>query len=342
MWHSHGIVPRQSSPILAMPRTTARLASTLLLGFACLAGAAPAFAQYPSKPIKLIVGFPPGGGSDAAARLTAAALTEKLGQPVVVENKAGANTIVATQYVQSQPADGYTLLFVSASFAINPSLYKLPYDPEKDFTPVGLVAVVPLMLITNTGVAARNVGELVALAKSRPGQLTYASFGQGSAAHLAGEMFCAMTGTEILHVPFKGSGPAITELLGGRVTMMFPGIGSAMPLVKDGKLKGLAVSTVKRVAAAPEIPTVAEAGVAGFDIGTWESIQVASGTPADVVARLNAAMRDVLATKELREKLVALGMEPDGTKSPAETAQFVRAEMQKFAKLVKDRNIKVD
>jgi len=326
-----------------MPRTPlARLASIAVLALACLAGVQGASAQYPNKPIKLIVGFPPGGGSDAAARLTAAALTEKLGQPVVVENKAGANTIVATQFVQSQPADGYTLLFVSASFAINPSLYKLPYDPEKDFTPVGLVAVVPLLLITNTEVPAKNVNELVALAKSQPGKLTYASFGQGSAAHLAGEMFCAMTGTDILHVPFKGSGPAITELLGGRVTMMFPGIGSAMPLVKDGKLKGLAVSTDKRVATAPEIPTVAEAGVAGFSIGTWESIQVPAGTPPEVVARLNTALREVLATKELREKLVALGLEPDGTKSPAETAQFVRAEMQKFSKLVKDRNIKVD
>ena len=326
-----------------MPRKQlARLASIAILALACLAGAQGAMAQYPNKPLKLIVGFPPGGGSDAAARLTAAALTEKLGQPVVVENKAGANTIVATQFVQGQPADGYTLLFVSASFAINPSLYKLPYDPEKDFTPVGIVAIVPLLLIANTEVAAKNVSELVALAKAQPSKLTYASFGQGSAAHLAGEMFCAMTGTDILHVPFKGSGPAITELLGGRVTMMFPGIGSAMPLVKDGKLKGLAVSTGKRVTTAPDIPTVAEAGVPGFEIGTWESIQVAAGTPPDVVARLNTALREVLAQKELRDKLVALGLEPDGTKSPTEAAQFVRAEMQKFGKLVKDRNIKVD
>ena len=325
-----------------MPRiSAARLLPIALAALALLAGPA-AFAQYPNRPIKLIVGFPPGGGSDAAARLTGAALSEKLGQPVVVENKAGANTILATQYVQSQPADGYTLLFVSASFAINPSLYKLPYDPEKDFTQVGLVALVPLLLIANNDVPAKNVAELVALAKSQPGKLTYASFGQGSAAHLAGEMFCAMTGTEIVHVPFKGSGPAITELLGGRVTMMFPGIGSAMPLVKDGKLKGLAVSTGKRVATAPEIPTVAEAGVAGFEIATWESIQAPAGTPADVVAKLNAAMKEVLATKELREKLIALGLEPDGTRSPTETAQFVRAEMRKFAKLVKDRNIKVE
>lgn len=325
-----------------MPRIpVARLILLALVSLASLASPL-AFAQYPNRPIKLIVGFPPGGGSDAAARLLAAALTDKLGQPVVVENKAGANTILGTQYVQQQPADGYTLLFVSASFAINPSLYKLPYDPEKDFTQVGLVALVPLILIAANDVPVKNVGDLVALARSQPGKLTYASFGQGSAAHLAGEMFCAMTGTDIIHVPFKGSGPAITELLGGRVTMMFPGIGSAMSLVKEGKLKGLAVSTGKRVATAPDIPTVAEAGVAGFEIATWESVQAPAGTPADVVAKLNATMKEVLATKELREKLVALGLEPDGTKSPAETAQFVRAEMQKFAKLVKDRKIKVD
>ena len=316
-------------------------ALSLMLALSVSVAAPEAVAQYPHKPIKLIVGFPPGGGSDAAARLTAAALGEKLGQPVVVENKAGANTILATQFVQQQPADGYTLLFVSASFAINPSLYKLPYDPLKDFAPVTLVATVPLMLIANNGVSAKNVAELVALAKSQPGKLTYASFGQGSAAHLAGEMFSAMTGTEIMHVPFKGSGPAITELLGGRVTMMFPGIGSAMPLVKENKLKGLAVSTAGRVGTAPEIPTVADT-VPGFEIATWESIQAPAGTPAEVIAKLNTALREVLATKELRDKLVALGMEPDGTKSPGETTQFIRAEMHKFGKLVKDRNIKVE
>ena len=321
----------------------ARLGRALAAACIGLAASTALLAQpFPNKPIKLVVGFPPGGGSDAAARLTAAALTDKLGQPVVVENRAGANTILATQFVQQQPADGYTLLFVSASFAINPSLYKLPYDPEKDFAPVGLVAIVPLLLITNNEVAVKNVSDLVAMAKAQPGKLTYASFGQGSAAHLAGEMFCAMTGTDILHVPFKGSGPAITELLGGRVTMMFPGIGSAMPLVKDGKLKGIAVSTAKRVSTAPEIPTVAEAGVPGFEIATWESIQAPAGTPPEVVAKLNAALKDVLATKDLREKLIALGLEPDGTKSPSETTQFVRSEAARFARLVKDRNIKVD
>lgn len=312
---------------------------------ACAAAFLPLAASaqgYPNKPVKLIVGFPPGGGSDAAARLLADALSKKLGQPFVVDNKPGANTIIGTEFVKSQPADGYTLLFVSASFAINPSLYKLSYDIEKDFTPVGLVALVPLLLIASNESGIKTTGDLIAMAKKSPGKLTYASFGQGSAAHLAGELFCAMTGTEILHIPFKGSGPAITEVLGGRVTMMFPGIGSAMSLAKDGKLKGVAVSTAKRVEADPSIPTVSESGVPGFVISTWESVQAPAGTPPAVVAQLNAAMKEVLATKELREKLIAIGLEPDGTKSPAETAAWVRSEREKFGKLVKDRNIKVE
>ena len=298
--------------------------------------------SFPSKPVKLIVGFPPGGGSDAAARILAAALQDKLGQPIVVENKPGANTVLATQYVKSQPADGYTLLFVSASFAINPSLYKLDYDIQKDFTPVALVVQVPLMLIANNDVPVKSVGELVALAKQKPGDLTYASFGVGSAGHLAGELFCAMTGTSMRHVPYKGSAPAITDLLGGRVTIMFPGIGSAVPLVKEGKLKGVAVTTSKRTPIAPEIPTVAESGVTGYDVSTWESVQAPAGTPRDAVAKLNKAIGEVLATKEIRDRMAALGLEADGTKSPAEVAQFVAAEKEKWARVVKERDVKVE
>lgn len=302
-----------------------------------------AWAQaYPSKPIKLIVGFPPGGGSDAAARIAGAALAEKLGQPIVVENKAGANTILATQFVGSQPADGYTLLFVSASFAINPSLYKLTYDPEKDFTPVGLVALVPLMLITGPEVPIRTVKDLVAMAKAKPGEVTYASFGTGSAGHLAGELFCSMTGTNMQHVPFKGSAPAIADVMGGRVTIMFPGIGSAVPLVNGGKLKAIAVTTAQRASSSPDVPTVEESGLPGYVVSTWESILAPGGTPPDVVAKLNKALAEVMATREVREKMVALGLEPDGTKNPAQTAQFIRAEMAKWARVVKERGVKVE
>jgi len=325
-----------------MHTTPAFLRAVLAL---CLAFAAfDSGAQtYPSKPIKLVVGFPPGGGSDAAARILGAALQDKLGQPVVVENKPGANTILATQYVGSQPADGYTLLFfVSASFAINPSLYKLDYDIQKDFTPVALVVSVPLILIATNDLPAASVGELVALAKRKPGDLTYASFGVGSAGHLAGELFCEMTGTNIRHVPYKGSAPAITDLLGGRVSIMFPGIGSAVPLMKEGKLKALAVTTGKRTPIAPEIPTVAESGVAGYQVATWESVQAPAATPRDVVAKLNKAIGEVLATKEIRDRMTALGLEADGTKNPAEVAQFVAAEKEKWARVVKERDVKVE
>jgi len=297
---------------------------------------------YPSKPARLIVGFPPGGGSDALARIVAAGLTDKLGQQVLVDNKAGANTIVATQYVQAQAPDGYTLLFVSASFTINPSLYKLTYNIEKDFTPVSIVAIVPLLLITPPNLPVNSVKDLIAMAKSQPGKLTFASFGAGSAGHLAGEMFVAMSGTDMIHVPYKGSAPAVADVMGGRVTMMLPGIGSAINLAREGKLKALAVSTGKRVTAAPDIPTVAESGVPGYDVATWESIQAPAGTPAEVVAKLNAAVRDVVAAKDVRQKMINLGFEPDATKSPAEAQQFVRNEMNKWAKVVRERNIKVD
>jgi tripartite-type tricarboxylate transporter receptor subunit TctC len=315
----------------------------IALSLAAVAFAFAASAQsFPSKAIKLVVGFPAGGGSDAAARLTAAALADKLGQPIVVENKPGANTILATQWVGTQPADGYTLLFVSASFAINPSLYKLDYNIERDFTPVALVVLTPLILISSNELPAKSVKDLIALAKAKPNELTYASFGVGSAGHLAGEVFAAMTGTDIRHVPYKGSAPAITDLLGGRVSIMFPGIGSAMPLVKEGKLRGLAVSTAKRTSAAPDIPTLAEAGVPGYEVVTWESIQAPAGTPPDVIAKLNKAIGEVLQQKELREKLIALGLEPDGTMNPAEVGRFVKGEAAKFEKIVKDRNVKVE
>jgi len=320
-----------------------RSAAVPLIAVATLMGAGSVAAQtYPNRPIKLFVGFPPGGGSDALARLVGAALPDKLGQQVVVDNKPGANTILATEYVKSQPADGYTLLFVSASFSINPSLYKLSYDIEKDFAPVTVVAIVPLLLITHNNVPVKTVKDLIALAKAQPGKLNYASFGIGSAAHLAGEMMLSMTGTDMVHVPYKGSAPAIADVMGGRVTMMLPGIGSAINLAKEGKLKGIAVSTAKRATGAPDIPTIAESGIPGFDVATWESIQAPAGTPPDAVARLNTAIREVVAGNELRQKMFNLGFEPDAMKSPAETAQFIRAERQKWAKLVKERNIKAE
>ena len=231
---------------------------------------------------------------------------------------------------------------MSASFAINPSLYKLDYDIEKDFTPVAVMAIVPLLMIANNNLPVTSVKDLIAMAKAQPGKLNYASFGIGSSAHLASEMFLSMAGIEMIHVPYKGSAPAVADVMGGRITMMMPGIGSAINLAREGKLKALAVSTGKRLAGAPDIPTIAESGVPGFDVATWESIQAPAGTPPDVVAKLNAAVREAIANKDLRQKMINLGFEPDATKSPAEAAQFVKSEMNKWGKLVRERNIKVE
>ena len=329
--------------MFATVRVGARVVIFSVAVVATLLGAGGAWGQaYPNRPIRLFVGFPPGGGSDALARLIGGALPDKLGQQVLVDNRPGANTILATEYVKSQPADGYTLLFVSASFSINPSLYKLSYDIERDFSPVTVVAIVPLLLITHPSLPVRTVKDIIALAKAQPGKLDYASFGIGSAAHLAGEMMLSMTGTRMVHVPYKGSAPAVADVIGGRVTMMMPGIGSAINLARGNKVRAIAVTTAKRATGAPEIPTIAESGIPGFDVATWESIQVPAGTPPEAIAKLNTSIREVVAGNELRQKMFSLGFEPDAMKSPAETAQFVRAERQKWAALVKERNIKAE
>jgi tripartite-type tricarboxylate transporter receptor subunit TctC len=304
------------------------------------AQAQPGAETYPARPVTLVVGFAPGGGSDAVARVLAQALGTKLGQQVIVDNKPGANTILATQYVRSRPADGYTLLFTSASFAINPSLQKLNFDIDKDFAPIALVDTVPLLLVTNNDVPAKSVQELVALAKSQPKKLNYASFGSGSAGHLATELLLQMTGTDMVHVPYKGSGPALVDVMGGQVAMMMPGIGSAVNLAKEGKVRALAVSSAKRSSSMPEVPTIAESGVPGFELVTWEAILAPAGTPPAVQSRLNAALREVVAAPAVREQLVKLGVEPDATKTPAEVGSFIRSEADRFGKLIRSRNIK--
>lgn len=318
------------------------LAAVVAGAFLPAASAQAQVGAYPNRPIKLIVGFPPGGSSDATARLLATALGEKLGQSVVVENKAGANTIIATQYVKSQPADGYTLLSVSSSFAINPALQKLNYDIYKDFTPVALLGSIPLWIVTPVQVPAKTVGELVSLARSQPGKLAYASYGAGSAGHLATELLLSMTKTSMVHVPYKGTGPALVDVVGGQVSLMMPTVASSQALVRDGKLRAIAVSSSKRVSAVPDVPTIAESGVPGFELVAWESIQVAAGTPPAIVFRLNTAIRDIVSSTEFRDKLLKLGIEPDGRMLPADVSKFVRSEAEKFAKVIRERNIKAE
>ena len=315
--------------------------AALAVGTLAGAGAAQAQNAYPNRPLKLVVGFPPGGSSDATARLLATALNEKLGQPVVVENRPGANSIIAAQYVRSQPADGYTLFSVSSSFAINPALQKLNYS-IKDFTPVALLGTIPLWVVTPNTVPAKTIDELLAMAKAKPGELPYASYGAGSAGHLASELLLAMTKTSMIHVPYKGTGPAIVDVMSGQVTMMMQTVASSLALVKDGKLRALAVTSSKRVSAVPDVPTIAESGVPGFELVAWETIQVAAGTTPEIVARLNAVISEIVASPEFREKLVKIGIEPETKMTSAEVYGFIQSEAGKFDKIVRERNIKAE
>ncbi|KLN53535.1 tripartite tricarboxylate transporter substrate binding protein [Variovorax paradoxus] len=330
----------KSSFAVHLTRRTAAAAVFGILAAAAAVQAQTTAQSYPNRPIRLIVGFPPGGSSDATARLLGSALSARLGQPVVVENKAGANTVIATQYLRSQPADGYTLLSVSSSFAINPALQKLTYNIDTDFAPVALLGIIPLMLVTPNEVRAKSLPELIALAKAQPGKLPYASYGAGSAGHIASELLLSMTGAEMIHVPYKGTGPALVDVMGNQVTMMMPTVAASNVLVKEGKLKAIAVSSSKRVSVVPHIPTIAESGLPGYELVAWETIQAAAGTPPEIVNKLNTTIRQILATPEFRDKLIALGIEPDSGKTPAEVGNFVRAEAEKFAKVIKDRGIK--
>jgi tripartite-type tricarboxylate transporter receptor subunit TctC len=297
--------------------------------------------NYPSKPVKIVVPYTPGGGADILARTLAAALAPKLGQPVIVENYPGANTITGTDHVAKSPPDGYTLMLVPASFSINPSFYKLPYDSIKGFAPVGLVAMVPLLLVTNSALPVNSVKDLIALAKAKPGQLTFASYGSGSPAHLAGELFKNMVGVDMLHVPYKGSSPALTDIVAGHVDLSFSSMSPAVPLVKSGRLKAIAVSTAKRVPAMKEIPTIAESGVPGYEVIAFNGILAPAGTPRDVIAKLNKAMVEIVATTEFRDKISVQGFEPESS-SPEEFSELIQRDILKWAKVIKESGAKPD
>ncbi|WP_342131050.1 tripartite tricarboxylate transporter substrate binding protein [Hydrogenophaga sp. OTU3427] len=315
-----------------------------IAALALLAGTQVVHAQasgpYPNRPIRLVVGFPPGGSSDATARLLGASLSTKLGQPVIVDNKPGANTVIAAQYVKSQPADGYTLLAAQSSFAINPSLQKLNYNITTDFAPVALLGIIPLVMVTPNQVPAKTVSDVAALAKAQPGTLSYASYGAGSAGHIASELILSMAGVDMVHVPYKGSGPALVDVMGNQVSMMLATVTAALGVAKENKVRAIAVTSGKRVAAFPHVPTVAESGLANYELVEWEAIQAAAGTPKDVIDTLNKALREVVSSPEVREKLANLGIEADATKSPAEVGVFIQKERDKFAKIVQDRGIK--
>ena len=322
-----------------MQRITRTIAA---LALAILASGAHAQA-WPAKPIKWVVPFAPGGTTDILARTIGDKLAIALGQPVIIENKPGAGGGVGADYTAKAPADGYTIMGGTIStHAINASLYKsLPYDPVKDFAPITLIARVPNMLVVNPDVPAKNVAELIALMKASPAKYTFASSGNGMSQHLSGELFKTMAGVEMQHIPYKGSPPALQDVVGGQVTMTFDNITTAWPLAKGGKLRALAVTTAKRSSVAPEVPTLAESGLAGYEVGSWQGVFAPAGTPPEIVKRLNAEIVKIIRMPDVNEKLTALGAEPVGN-TPEEFGALVRAEVGKWADVVKKSGAKVD
>src|SRR3954470_20018697 len=293
--------------------------------------------DYPSKPVKIVVPFPPGGSVDAVARILGQKLSSKFGKQFVIENRPGAGGNIGSDFVAKAPRDGYTLLLAGvSSHAINPSLYpQLPYDPVKDFTPICLVYSLPNVLVVNPAVPAKSVQELVALAKAKPGTLTFASSGNGTTLHLSGELFKRMAGVDITHVPYKGNAPAVTDVIGGQVNLMFDNINNSLPHIKAGKLRALAVTGPTRIKVLPDVPTLADSGFRGYSILSWGGLFGPAGLSKPVVDRLNAEVNDALRDKQVRELLVSEGIDVQGD-TPKQFQAFLLAEIARWSKLVKE------
>jgi tripartite-type tricarboxylate transporter receptor subunit TctC len=316
-------------------------AVTLLAAVSGLAASMPSLAQdYPNRPIRFIVPYPPGGGTDVVARIMNEALAESLGQPVIIDNKGGAAGNVGTDVAAKAPADGYNILFTLSSHTINPRLYdKLPFDVERDFVSVSLAAMIPQILVVHPSVPANNLKELIALAKANPGKLNYASVGTGSPGHIAGELLKIKTGIDIVHIPYKGGGPAVIDTIGGQVQLLFVSMPAAWQHVKAGKLKAIAVASAKRSVAAPDLPTIAESGVPDYAVESWYGAFAPAKTPAAAVAKLNAAFVKVLDNREIKEKLLAQGAEATSS-TPAELDRVVKEELAKWDAVIKTAKIK--
>ena len=297
---------------------------------------------YPERPIRLIVPYAPGGGTDLTSRLIAQRLTESLKQQVIVDNRAGGAGNIGSEIAARSAPDGYALLTAGISFSINVSIFaKLNYDPVRDFDPVSLVATVPLIVVVHPSVPATSVRELIALAKARPGTLNYASGGTGTANHIAGELFKYLTKTDIVHVPYKGGGPALADVVGGQVQLLFNTMTSTVGFMNSGKLRALAVTGKQRSPAVPNLPTVAEAGVPGFDVGAWFGVVVPKGTPRPIVLRLNGEIVRITRLPEAREQFAAQGAEPVGS-TPEEFGRHLRAEIDKWARVAKAANMRTE
>ncbi|MBU3607616.1 tripartite tricarboxylate transporter substrate binding protein [Polynucleobacter sp. AP-Mumm-500A-B3] len=306
------------------------------------AHAADIASSYPIKPIHLIVGFSPGGSADTVGRALAEGLSTRLGQPVIVENKAGANGNIAAELVARSTADGYTLYFPSIGHAVNASLYKnLPYDPIKDFTAIGGVFSAPNMLVVPVNSPYKSVAEIIAAAKANPGRLTFASSGSGTSVHLSAVLFEKMAKIEMIHVPYKGTGNAMPDVISGQVDMSFPNLPSAVPQVKAGNLRGLGITSAKRSAAAPGVPTIAESGLPGYDMATWYGLVAPANLPIGIRNRLNKELQSILADPKFKDKLIAQGADPmPGT--PEQFSTFIKGEMEKWRKLIAQSQITVD
>jgi tripartite-type tricarboxylate transporter receptor subunit TctC len=316
--------------------------TTWLAALVLSLGAFGAQAQtYPSKPIKIVVGFAPGGGSDFAARVIAQQLTERMKNQVIVENKPGAGSLIGAEYVIKSAPDGYTLLLTPASYTVNPSVYKLSFDPLNDITPIAQISKGPYVVAVHPSVPAKTLKELVAYAKANPGKLSYASSGNGAHIHVATEYFLYTAGINIVHVPYKGTGPALNDTVGGQVQMIFGSVASALQYVKSGRLRPLAVTTPKRIAAAPDVPTVSESGYPGWEVTNWHGLVGPKGLPKDILQRLNKEVNGSVHSDEVKKVLSSDGLEPAGG-TPEEFAALLKAEVARWAQVVKRANIKLD
>lgn len=312
----------------------------LAVGLAC--SGFNVFAQeWPSRSIRLVVPYPPGGSTTVLARLVSEQLREAWGQQVIVDARGGGNTVVGTENVAKSLPDGYTLLLTTNAHSVVPHLVKVPFDPIKDFVPISMIATTEYVLVVHPGVAANTLQEFTALAKAKPGQLNYASAGSGSANHLAGELFVSMASAKIQHIPYKGSGPAVTDLLGGQVQASFQTPIVAIPYIKSGALRALAVSGNTRLVSVPQVPTFTEAGLIGFNPGTWFGIVAPVGTPKLIVDKIADELNRMIAKPEFREKLVGLGLAPSYL-PPTDFAELIKTDMTRFGKIIEASNIKLD
>jgi tripartite-type tricarboxylate transporter receptor subunit TctC len=318
-------------------------ACAALVGVVALAPDVASAQAFPNKPVKLVIPFPPGGSLDNIGRLLAQKISDSWGQPIVVENRPGAGGNVGADAVAKSAPDGYTVVMGALStHAVNPSLYpRMPYDAVKDFAPISNVAITPNVLTTNAALPVTSLKELIAYAKANPGKVNFGSGSNGSAGHLAGELFKVETGTDVAHIPFKGGAPATQALVAGDTQFMFDNLANAMAQLKGGKIRAIAVTTAQRSKLAPDLPTMAEAGMPGFDISTWFGLLAPAGTPPDVIAKWNTEVVKALNAPDVREKMLAQGAEPAPT-TPAEFASFIAREREKYARIIKASGAKVD